>query len=60
MIFENYVHTTGSASYSVRIDREAPTCNVMYSMTGFTNQDVIATLVSCSETVTGAMSYTFT
>jgi hypothetical protein len=61
--FTNYVGTTSTSGYSLRIDRKAPVCDVNYSTTGMTNGDVIATLVNCSEAIiTGADAgiYTFT
>ena len=62
-MFENYVGTTGSASYDVRIDREIPICEISYSTTGSTNGNVTASLINCSEwilTGTEGGSYTFT
>jgi hypothetical protein len=44
-----------------RIDITAPTCSVAYNLGTNTNQDVIASLTDCSETITGtALSHTFT
>lgn len=39
---------------------DAPTASVMYSSTGLTNQDVIATLTGTNETITGTLSHIFT
>ena len=58
--FENYVGTTGSASYTVRIDRETPTCSVSYNPSTSTNGNVTATLTGCSEAIFGPTAHTFT
>jgi hypothetical protein len=33
VIFENYVTTTGTIDYQLRIDREKPTCDIEYNIT---------------------------
>ena len=43
-----------------RIDKTPPSCSVSYNPATNTNQDVVATLVSCSEAITGITSHTFT
>lgn len=44
---------TGSSSVTVNwIDKTAPTCDIAYSPSTNTNQDVIASLVNCSEAIT--------
>jgi len=44
----------------LRIDRKAPTCELTYSITGNTNQDVQATLTNCSEPIIGTTGHRFT
>jgi len=71
IIFANLVGTTGTQLVDiVWIDRTPPTCEVVYSTTGFTNQNVNVRLGDCSKpitltspdaiyTFTGNGSYTF-
>ncbi|MDR2541319.1 MAG: hypothetical protein LBD11_06230 [Candidatus Peribacteria bacterium] len=60
--FVDQYGNTGSETATVtRIDKTAPTCTIDYNPSTNTNQDVIATLTGCSETVTPyPQSYTFT
>jgi len=63
--FEDVVGNTGSATATVNwIDKIAPTAEVIYSVSNPTNQNVVATLVNMSESVTvtsaGGNSRTFT
>jgi hypothetical protein len=56
---------TVSGTVNVVVDNIAPICSVSYSTLGATNQNVIANLTGCSETVTvknnaGLADYTFT
>ena len=44
----------------MRIDQLSPTCEVVYSTTGNTNQNVEASLVNCSEPIVGITGHTFT
>ncbi|GHV23179.1 hypothetical protein FACS1894176_04690 [Bacteroidia bacterium] len=51
-----YQDTFGNTGSSVavvnRIDKTAPTCTVTYTPSTNTNQDVVASLTNCSETIT--------
>jgi len=58
--FTNYVGTTSTSGYSLRIDRKIPVCEVEYSTTGMVNTDVMAWLVNCSEAIiTGSDNGTY-
>jgi hypothetical protein len=64
-VFENYVGTTGTQSYELRIDRKVPSCEVSYAPTSGsrTSGNVIASLVNCSEPIITGInegSYIFT
>jgi hypothetical protein len=61
-IYKDSFGNTGSSVAVVNwIDKTVPTCTVTYNLSANTNQDVIASLTNCSETITGtATSHTFT
>jgi hypothetical protein len=60
-IYEDSYGNTGSSVATVDwIDRIPPTCTVTYTPDTNTNQDVVASLTGCSETITGTSSFTFT
>ena len=53
VVFANLIGVTGSQLVEVvQIDRTPPTCEIVYSITGFTNQNVNARLGDCSEPIT--------
>ncbi|HPC34832.1 MAG TPA: hypothetical protein PLP73_04130, partial [Candidatus Absconditabacterales bacterium] len=59
--FDSYGNTGNSTATVDWIDLIPPTCNVFYSTTGMTNQDVIAILTGCDETIIAhTTGYTFT
>jgi hypothetical protein len=58
---DDYGNQGNETAIVTRIDKTAPTCSVTYNPSTDTNQDVVANLTNCSETITGtALSYTFT
>ena len=59
--FDSYGNTWNSTATVDWIDLIPPTCNVFYSTTWMTNQDVIAILTWCDETIIAhTTEYTFT
>ncbi len=62
-IYRDLAGNTGTTTANVnRIDTTAPTATIIYSLTGTTNQDVVASISGFSEEITGlnTTEYTFT
>ncbi|MDR2541116.1 MAG: hypothetical protein LBD11_05030 [Candidatus Peribacteria bacterium] len=52
MYHDDYGNNGSETAIVSRIDKTAPTCMISYNPSTNTNQDVVASLINCSETIT--------